>query len=205
MNHFDRVNAVGKWIRPIYYVIMIALFAGMSLLIVDGMKYDLDSEQPVSPVRQAHAIIFLVGIPIRIAASVLMLVWFYRAYLYFAQSNPDVAETTPGMAVGVFFIPILNLYRPYRHMNEIYSWHAFEDQTISDTTLVGWWWALVITTSLLPRVFMGLEPGPTERYVSATLEGLDIVLFVVELTLINRITAWTGRRVEAESVTGLAA
>ena len=58
--------------------------------------------------------------------------------------------------MGSFFVPILNLYRPYQIMREI--WRASDPATPLDmpyawteapmTPLIGWWWGLWIGRSL---------------------------------------------------------
>ncbi|QYO65100.1 DUF4328 domain-containing protein [Leptolyngbya sp. 7M] len=57
--------------------------------------------------------IFLVSFPVGIATIVLFLVWLYRAHKNLFSLKPTHLDFSPGWAVGWWFIPFLNLVRPY--------------------------------------------------------------------------------------------
>jgi hypothetical protein len=63
-------------------------------------------------------------------------------------------ENSPGWAVGGFFVPIVNLYRPYQAVREIWRASAPPAQTGELTTaplpaLLPWWWAAWIGHNVL--------------------------------------------------------
>lgn len=72
---------------------------------------------------------------------VMLMIWFYRANKN-ARAISNGLETTPGWAVGFFFVPVLSWFRPYLTMSEIWrsaqsplSWKSLDDPII----LRIWW------------------------------------------------------------------
>lgn len=104
-----------------------------------------------------------------IAAVVVFLVWVYGAYknLRALGANPD---TSPGWAVGYFFIPIANLFRPFQVFQEMWResdpeavavegvrpMHAFVGGS-SKSVLVIVWWGLWLLSNIVAWVALGYE------------------------------------------------
>jgi len=96
-----------------------------------------------------------------IVTAIGFLIWVYRAYknLRPLGANPD---TTPGWAVGYFFIPILNLFRPFQIFQEMWResdpetvvasgirpMHAFIEDS-SKSLLVIFWWGLWLLLNIM--------------------------------------------------------
>jgi hypothetical protein len=105
-----------------------------------------------------------------ILSSVLFLQWFRRAYHNLHKAGAKNLITTEGWAVGSWFVPILNLIRPYEIMREIwigtqqmYTPNKFERSAIASSTgLVNGWW----TTFLFSRVIGVLLSFVPNNYFS---------------------------------------
>jgi hypothetical protein len=85
-----------------------------------------------------------------IACFIVVGCWIYRASAN-AHSFSDEMTISPGWAVGWYFIPIANLFKPYQAMRETWmashyrgNWHGGPTPGL----LVGWW-ALWIVTNIL--------------------------------------------------------
>ncbi len=91
-----------------------------------------------------------------IVTPIAFLSWFYRAY-----KNLHLAGMytffTPGWAIGSFFVPFINLVRPYRIMQEV--WFGTQELTKDSisksgwnenkpSSLVKWWWGLVLLSQI---------------------------------------------------------
>lgn len=76
-------------------------------------------------------------------AFILLMVWFYRATKN-ARAIASGIETTPGWAVGYFFIPVLSWFRPYQTMSEIWrSAHSpLSWKTLDDPIILRVWWGV---------------------------------------------------------------
>jgi hypothetical protein len=64
-----------------------------------------------------------------IVASILFLIWFHRAYKNLRPLGAVNLTYSPGWAVGGFFVPFLNLVRPFQVMREI--WKASDPKGIA--------------------------------------------------------------------------
>ncbi|MBM3494643.1 MAG: DUF4328 domain-containing protein [Armatimonadetes bacterium] len=59
-----------------------------------------------------------------IATTITWLVWMHRSYANLALLGNGRTDQTPGWAVGYWFIPILNLWKPYQLTLEIWRRNA---------------------------------------------------------------------------------
>src|SRR5664279_2860174 len=72
-----------------------------------------DGDMPVSAILAILFMVFTIVIGY-VAGSVCFSMWFHRAYRNLPTLVNGQLLTTPGWAVGSFFIPFLNLFRPYQ-------------------------------------------------------------------------------------------
>ena len=105
-------------------------------------------------------------------------------------------EFTPGWSVGYYFIPILNLYKPFRAMKEIWqvshnpvSWKS--DETVP---ILNGWWALWILSGILGQLSFRLSMSAntigslrTSTGVSILSAIVDISLFLVALSVVSQV------------------
>ena len=140
-----------------------------------------------------------------IASAVSFLVWFYRAYLNLSFLRAPELLTTPGWAVGVWFIPILNLFRPYQATREIavYSGPNYKGGAsatdIGAPDLVKIWWGLWIITLFLSRFAKQLAKNDNVEMM--TMCGIDAMLAVFVIStgamavlIVRQITSDQNRR-----------
>ena len=127
---------------------------------------------------------------------------FVGRWIYFSAKNLRAFGATgltirPGWAVGWYFVPIANLWKPYQAMKEI--WQAssepmdWQNQRVSG--LMPAWWALWIISNVADRATFRLANDATTlddfqfaATVSIASGCINIALSVVFLTLIIRIT-----------------
>lgn len=82
---------------------------------------------------------------IYIVCIVLFIMWFRRAYNNLSLSGREYTKYGEGWAAGAWFVPFLNLGRPYLIMQEIWdkTQRATENLiTIKGNKIIGWWWVL---------------------------------------------------------------
>jgi amino acid transporter len=101
-----------------------------------------------------------------VATVVTFLMWMHRAYKNLPALGSSGLRTTPGWAVGSFFIPFLNLVRPYQAMAEIWRESdpgvAGEERALNPrggAALVGWWWLLFLAHNVASNVSARFVPG----------------------------------------------
>jgi hypothetical protein len=139
-----------------------------------------------------------------LATAVVFLTWLHRSYANLETLGARGLTYSPGWAVGYFFIPILNLFRPYQVTQEIWKGSDPESpsarplawKSASGSALVGLWWTfwiiLNIAGQVRPRINLSVKPGlPALRIaaqasivsaIAAALAGAMLILVVRGIT-----------------------
>lgn len=122
-----------------------------------------------------------------LVTSLCFLFWIHRAYQNLEAVDARYLDYSPSWAVGAFFVPFLNLVRPYQIVSEI--WLKSEpDQTRLESfatqpsfPLIKVWWLAFIAGNVLGRVAdtaVGRNPDP-DRLVMPI--GLTIVALGLQI------------------------
>jgi uncharacterized protein DUF4328 len=124
-----------------------------------------DATAAANDARQAliggvQAILFVI-------TAIFFLIWIFRAYKALEALGHPSEQFTPGWAVGYWFIPFLNLYRPYQIVKELWLKSAAASAAaradsevappaapVSAPALIGWWWAVWLIDNALGRALM---------------------------------------------------
>jgi hypothetical protein len=93
-------------------------------------------------------------------SAVLLFVWFYRSHKNLRSFNTMGLKYSPGWAVGAWFIPILNLFRPYQITQEIWKASDPEASTVGwkqskASLVVIFWWLSVLTYYIINAATIG--------------------------------------------------
>jgi hypothetical protein len=122
------------------------------------------------------SIIAIVNLALMLATAIVFLTWVYRAHKNLGALGVRDTRFTPGWAVGWFFIPFLNLVRPYQILTEI---RAASDPEIVDPmrwnehkaggVVIGWW-ALWLLAGVAAR--LSVEGSDLDEYIMATWAGM---------------------------------
>lgn len=114
-----------------------------------------------------------------ILAGIMFLVWIYRAYRNLEILRADGRKVTPGGAVGAFFIPFVNLVRPYQVAQEL--WRGSDPECTDEyawterpsSGLIKVWWfvrlAEVILSYVSSRMMLLESRHPTLESIVAAL------------------------------------
>jgi hypothetical protein len=136
---------VGVWSGFKQHQLLEAIGAGVQL--APGQAEANDSRQ------QAIA---MVQIAVLLGTMVIWLMWQHRAYSNLKLVGSKDTEYTPGWSVGYWFIPILNLFRPYQVTAELYRRSELANQRdpiggLSQPVIVGVWWLFWIVRAFFGR------------------------------------------------------
>lgn len=175
-------------------VLLVAiLFEGLQLAMILREEM-LDAVWEANYNRQrAIGIIYLL---IYVVTAVPFGMWIYRANENSRGFGAEGMKFSAGWSVGWYFIPIANLFMPFRSMREIWQisrnphgWRSFPVGR-----LVSCWWALWLGSSLLGQV-LRFWPQLNARDWTVTTVGyilLDVVLItlaVMAIKLLRQIVA----------------
>ena len=179
----------------ICFYIMLGMYVVM--LISDFMEYRLLTGDLMSLYNGAEAndnrqlIIAVISFGAQIALIITFIQWLRRGYHNLHKAGVKNLIASEGWAAGAWFVPILNLFRPYQIMKEIWDHtkkygndlstdNSFEDyeadsssQSGSDST-VGLWWAFWIISSITANIsYQMVKNGETmETFQNSSLLGI---------------------------------
>lgn len=185
--------------------LMIAAIAALTLLIaasVASILFDLNRLAVVrrivsdtasanlaritSDIAAAHtsdnqtAIIGIVELCLLVIAAVCFIAWFHRAYTNLPRMGAGSLRHRPGWAIGAWFVPILNLWRPKQIANDIWrgsdpsrpgvqpSW----SEEISP--LLSLWWGAWLLSGLMGRLSTQDWNGAKTAHAIRAATRLDI-------------------------------
>src|SRR5207247_11359605 len=107
----------------------------------------------------------------------------------------------PGWAVGIWFVPIANLWRPKQVIDDV--WRASDPELAEDvgddwknerpSRLTGLWWAALILSGLVARVASGMSVRTLAGLQSRTSafmfsDLLSVVAAIAAIVIVRRVT-----------------
>lgn len=121
---------------------------------------------------------------VTLACWILVGRWIYRVSAN-AHALSSEMEISPGWAVGWYFVPIANLFKPYQAMKEV--WYASHWGGEGEGAgLLPWWWGLWLVSS-----FLGRATGPATNgevtWLDVAGSSVDIAVTLVLITIMRRL------------------
>ena len=159
--------------------------------------------------------VLLVGVVL--VTAVFFLIWIYRAHKNLNALGATELKYSPGWAVGGFFVPLLNIFRPYQVVAEIWKASSKGARRGGGTNwkfeqipaYFGLWWGLWLFSGFLDffSAFMIFGAGPTNQQLVASRYRLvyDIVSIgcaILAMAVVLRTTARQETTNRANSSTG---
>ncbi len=127
-----------------------------------------------------------------VVATIIYLMWIYRAYKNLSELRVVGLNHSPAWAVGMYFVPILNLFRGFTVMQEI--WKGSDPQRIGDdrqwthargSGLAWLWWLLYLAANVVNSLGantmnMAQGTGSVQTFMTGEVMNLvSVCLFVV--------------------------
>lgn len=106
-------------------------------------------------VYSSYALLTLVSIGLDLMGYLVFIRWLRRAYYNLHQLPDQHPSYSDGWAAGAWFVPFINLARPYTIMREVWQGTqraALGGEIIENNTLLGWWWAAHLVNIVVGRV-----------------------------------------------------
>lgn len=179
-------------------IVLYLIFAGLLAMtdLVGTVLIDTWND-PFAPVAHAWEntliytmLIFAVGVLVSFILSVVYVcMWMYRANANARALGAVGMSVSPGWSAGWWFIPIANLWLPYRAMKEIYltsqgtHWRRDVKTSVNPPRLK-WWWGLWLMGLIMSQLSENL--GDTS---DPALIEISVYVFAFEVML-DIVTAW---------------
>lgn len=124
-------------------------------------------------------------------SMVMVSIWINRSHKNARALGVAGLSSSPAMAVGSFFIPIVNLFLPYRAMKELVSGSLKANHQPPIAAKLGFWWFTWIVGNLLSRLSNKMIDNQAESGTLAELANKMVTLqqalyidFVSEILMI---------------------
>lgn len=143
-----------------------------------------------STLTDVYTIILIGTLPAFIISVIAICMWIYRAHANLHESGIEGLNTSPGWAVGWYFIPFANLIMPFKSMKELWNESHRLEASYSDSAPgnITFWWAMWIIGNILSNIStrMTLTDGPNYD-VGVTIAILGSICTIAAAFLILRI------------------
>jgi hypothetical protein len=207
----DPVSLTKKLVVLLWAYLVAAALAGVAAVIalLAGGAAATNSDE-LSGLDLVNLIIGVPQLLITIVTGVVFLMWIYRANLNARGLGAQGMTFTPGWSVGYYFVPIMNLWKPYQAMKEIWqaSEHPVSWSSAKPSSLLATWWGLWIASCILGQAaFRSSFSATTESAVMvSTVIGIltdlvDIPLCLVAMRMVREIirmqTQWAVQPVQS--------
>jgi hypothetical protein len=183
-------------------LIWIVLFMEIIALFSGYLQYDLlqivneggeISDETATANDLREQIVGIVYMCVYIISIITFIKWFRRAY-YNLHLKVTYLSHTEGWAAGAWFIPILNLYRPYQIMKELYQVsknilnnRGLITNSMSSTGSLGLWWTLWLASSFLGQIDFRytLRAETLDQLINSTIMSMVGNIISIPLCLIT--------------------
>ena len=137
-------------------------------------EYVSDAAASANDLRES--MVGFISIIALVISGVTFIQWFRRAYFNLHQKL-DYLANSEGWAAGAWFVPFVNLYKPFQIMRELYletkeylSNRGVVFQEAFTTNTLGVWWALWIMSSLVSQVVfrLSMDAETVEEFITST-------------------------------------
>jgi Domain of unknown function (DUF4328) len=166
----NRVLAIVSTIGSVALALLAAIAMGAS-----SELSSTEFETDLTALDIVTGLVALAYLPIIFAWNICFLIAVYRLAANSHAIGVRRPETSPGFAVGSYFIPILNLFKPYQVMKEFYD--VCRAKTGS---LLGLWWAAHIISAILTQISFRLAMANMRDGVGNT-ESLSNMSTLIDL------------------------
>ncbi len=137
-------------VAAIWAVLALSLATALGNVLSAAGFIDFNSAK-LSPLSTAFMIVYFCNSATFIISIVLVSLWIYRAHDNLRAAGVNDLEFTPSWSVGWFFIPIMNLFKPFQAMKELWNGsHGTGDGYGEQSpSTVATWWTLWIARNIV--------------------------------------------------------
>ena len=181
---------------------MLTIFNTGILNYLDMQQYENEDYLVAEGASQLDNIIAMGGLihaGFNIVLIIIFAIWINRSCKNAWLLDPPRMKTTPGWAVGYYFIPILLLWKPYGAMKEIRSASYGKDHSLK--AVLPLWWTFWLITMFLGNITFRLysDASDVDSYLMASkldliATPLNVILDYLAIALVTGITLAQQRR-----------
>jgi hypothetical protein len=161
-------------------------------------------------------IIQVLYLPVYIVSFVIYLIWVRRSYRNLHSLQLKQTEYSSGWAIGSYFVPILNLFRPYSIMKEI--WFGSQPQynlpdenemekvkRLTSTTFLKFWWTVFLMNwTVSNQSFrLSLKADTPQKLLTSYWVGIfsnltGVILVLILIYLVSNVKIWQSEKIKSK-------
>ena len=177
------LRITGRWVVGLLWA---SILLDVALLLVtvwlysslngfeNGRLDQSEAEAAFVAIGNIQKLAYLIAVAISVICIVVSCMWIYRATHNAGGIAPTEKRIKPGWAVGWFFIPVANLWKPYQSIRQ--TWNTTFDPTGDmnrpGPSVLAWWWGTWIVSNILSNVSIRQER------LAETLVDFKILTFI---------------------------
>jgi len=141
-----------------------------------------------------NGLVTIGGRVVLIVSAVIFIRWMLRAHRNYELAGTHSFYTSTAVK-WAFFVPFINLYRPYQIIHEFFDgMREIVDResgrvNLSDNRVIAWWWGLWITGGIFTNIIVNVikNANTIESYLIANyLNALCGLIYMVDAWLVIR-------------------
>ncbi len=186
-------------VQQLARAITVLLSIDCLLSVYVGLSAALAASQAGVDVPASAAALFQAVLPL--ATGVCFFVWLYRMDKNLRAFGAEELQFRPGWVVGYFFVPIMNLYRPYQALSEI--WQASDPDPAAHTkaerrpihppSLLGVWWGCWLLWNIIEGIANQDSSVSTSSAASSPFRLVAAILAILVVRLYTKRQQETAR------------
>jgi len=179
---FRDTSKLSEWIVLSLKITMIT-YALLTPLYIPAVSYWFDTNE--SLIGLILGIVILVSsillIVVLIGSVILIFRWIYLSNINSRLMGAKNMKFSPGWAIGWNFIPLMNLFMPFRVMKEI--WKTSKDpknwESLKTPSIIIWWWPMTLTSSLVSQASLRAENNGSSADTLLVFAILDLAVTII--------------------------
>lgn len=195
-------------------ILLIAGFAVIGATLVGQIAelqghISLDENAELTGAAALYVAVGLTDVLLSLVTIIVFSLWIYRAAANIVAAGTVGFDYTPGWAVGWYFVPIANLFKPYATMRQI--WNASHggqgDELERAEGLLAIWWGCWLLTNIASNISLRLTFNPsspeeleTGMQIGVFAALLSLALYPAAYRLVDRITAAQRERLTSAQI-----
>lgn len=189
------------------FVVIVATLAGQVAELQGAISLDESAE--LTGGAALYAAVGLTDALLTFVTIIFFSMWIYRAAANIVAAGTIGFDYTPGWAVGWFFVPIANLFKPYAAMRQIWNASHGEqgDQLERPEGLLAIWWGCWLLSNIASNISFRLTFNPaspdelqTGLQIGIFAALVSLALYPVAYRLVDRITAAQRERLTSAQI-----
>jgi len=189
------------------FLAIAAVFVGQ---IAELLGYiSLDESVELTAASTLYATVGLLDAVLTLITIVFFSMWIHRAAANVVEAGVPGFDYTPGWAVGWFFIPIANLFKPFAAMRQIWNASHGEqgDRLDHANGPLALWWGCWLLSNIASNISfrMTINPSSAETLLMGQQVGLaasvaSLALYPAAYRLVEGITTAQRERLNAAHI-----